>query len=87
LTAANNGSKLSAFSVRSVFEELAMIRRMNDKAPRVSREQIADPTLGIPHRDRLKQAGATDLRNNCERIEHGNGYATNRPVNPKKRVK
>ena len=64
-----------------------MIRRMNDIAPRVTREQIADPTGNISHHDRLKQSKATDLRNNCEHQQHGNGYATNKPINPNKKVK
>lgn len=62
-----------------------MIRRLNDAAPRVTRQQLADPHAGVPYEERMARAGAVDLRDNARVIDHGDGYVTVEPIDPTKR--
>lgn len=63
----------------------AHMKRKLEAAPRTTRQQLADPHVGVPFRKRLEQAGAIDLRNNKVVEDHGNGYVTVRPADPTKR--
>lgn len=64
-----------------------MIKKLNDTAPRLTRQQLADPQAGTPYMTRLERSGAVDLRDN-KVIEHRNdGYVVIRPIDPQKRFR
>jgi hypothetical protein len=64
-----------------------MRRKSSTTAQGIKRQQLADPHAGTPHSERLKQAGAIDLRHNKLIEHHGGGYVTVRPIDPSKRFK
>ena len=62
-----------------------MNRKHETAQSRITRQQLADPHAGVSHKARLKESGAVDLRKNQVVTDHGNGYATTRPIDNSKR--
>lgn len=58
--------------------------RLDDTAPRLTRQMIANPHACVPYEERLRQAGAVDLRGNARVVDLGDGYVRVEPVDPTK---
>jgi hypothetical protein len=54
---------------------------------RITRESLANPFSNMTYHDRLVQAGAIDLRDNCIIEYLGNGYCRHIAIDESKLVK
>lgn len=54
---------------------------------RITREYLANPFSNLSYHERLVQAGAIDLKDNCIIEDLGNGYCRIVPIDETKKVK
>ena len=63
------------------------MKKIDDRAPRVSRRDLANPHKRRPRKQRLLDSGAVDLTENCSIESFGNGYGRVRKIDPKRKIR
>lgn len=63
------------------------MKKINDRAPRQSRRDLANPHKGRSRAQRLIDSGAGDLKENFSIESFGNGYGRIRPIDPDRKIR
>ena len=62
------------------------MKKIVKHAGSLPRQKLANPHMDTPLEERLRKAGAIDLRDNLRIEPLGNGYSRIVPVDPSKRI-